>query len=97
MTGDLLRYRDPDPCAPTDLHSPTTIGRGGWQTFTTVFAGNCGAIYAITTDGNLLRYRDPDPCAPADLHSPTTIGRGGWQTFTTVFAGNCGAIYAVTA
>lgn len=48
MTGDLPRYRDPDPCAPTDLHSPTTIGRGGWRAFTTVFAGNCGAIYAVT-------------------------------------------------
>ena len=49
MAGNLLRYRDPDPCAPTDLNTSTTIGVGGWEAFKTVFAGGCGAIYAITT------------------------------------------------
>lgn len=96
MTGNLLRYRDPDPCAPADLRSPRTIGTGGWDAFRTVFAGDCGTIYAITNNDNLLRYPDPDPCTPADLHSPVTIGTGGWDAFRIVFAGGCSAVYAIT-
>jgi len=46
--ADLLRYRDPDACAAADLRSPVTIGRGGWEAFRTVFAGDCGTVYAIT-------------------------------------------------
>jgi hypothetical protein len=48
MSGDLLRYRDRDPCSDADIGGSVTVGHGGWQQFKSVFTGGCDAIYAIT-------------------------------------------------
>jgi len=48
--GKLLGYRHKDPCSTSDIGGPTaTLGSGNWQTYKSVFAGDCGVIYAITT------------------------------------------------
>jgi len=48
MSGNLLRYREPDPGNPADVRGATTIGHGGWAACKLVFTGGCGSIYAIT-------------------------------------------------
>jgi hypothetical protein len=68
----------------------------GWQSFSHVFAGDNGAIYAIKPDGQMLFYRY------AGMHDGSfnwaveqkVIG-SGWQGFSQVFAGDNGAIYGI--
>ena len=69
--GDLLFCRDDSRDGTGDVCKPRMIGRGGWETFHSVFAGADGAIYAISHDGDLLFYRDHTRDGTGDVHGST--------------------------
>jgi hypothetical protein len=91
-SGELLSYGDAG--TPGNVSDPVTVGLGGWQAFTHVFAGRNAAgehaagedrIYAVDQAGQLLSYGDSG--LAGNVSSPTIVGLGGWQAFTHVFAG----------
>jgi hypothetical protein len=98
-TGELLSYGDAGTSG--NVSAPVTVGFGGWQAFTRVFAGaNLGGenrIYAVDGAGQLLSYGDAGTAG--NVSSPIVVGFGGWQAFTHLFAGRNAAgesrIYAV--
>lgn len=108
-SGELLWYRDlarngsNGPTASTgwEVHSGSQIGIG-WNSFSHVFSGGDGIIYAIRPTGELLWYKDiarngtngPNAATGWDANSGNQIGTG-WNDFSHVFSGGGGIIYAV--
>jgi hypothetical protein len=98
-SGELLSYGDAG--TPGNVSDPVTVGFGGWQAFSQLFAGRNAAgedrIYAVDQDGQLLSYGDAG--TPGNVSDPVTVGFGGWQAFSQLFAGRNAAgedrIYAV--
>jgi negative regulator of replication initiation len=86
-SGELLSYGDAG--TPGNVSAPLTVGFGGWQAFTSVFAGTNlrgeNRIYAVDQGGQLLSYGDAG--TPGNVSSPIVVGFGGWQAFKAVFAG----------
>ena len=93
--GRLLRYVDASQTGGGDVSAPQVIGRGGWQQFLHLFAGEGNVIYAVDHEGRLLRYVDASQSGGGDVSSPQVIGQGGWQQFKFLFPGAGNVIYAV--
>ncbi len=97
--GQLLSFADSG--APGNVSSPVVVGVGGWQAFTSVFAGRTVSgeprLYAIDAGGRLLSFTDTGGIG--NVAAPVVVGFGGWQAFLRVFAGTTGAgqhrLYAV--
>jgi hypothetical protein len=73
---------------------PKPAGQG-WESFTKVFPGGEGVIYAIARDGTLVWYRHRgSQDGSAAWEGPKTVGNG-WGNFVHVFGGGDGVIYAI--
>ena len=85
--GQLLSYGDAG--TPGNVSAPVLVGFGGWQDFTSLFAGRNLAgedrIYAVDQNGQLLSYGDTG--TPGNVSAPVVVGFGGWQDFKSLFAG----------
>lgn len=95
ISGRLLFYRDSTQGGTGDVDTPSVIGRGGWEEFTSLFSGGNGIIYAVNNAGQLLFYRDSTQDGTGDVDTPRVIGLGGWTDFKFLFPGGNGIIYAV--
>jgi hypothetical protein len=100
--GELVWYP-----AWTDTSNPPSVGLGrqigdGWASFSHVFAGGEGIIYAVDSAGALRWYRDerrdgsndPDGSTGWDSASGNQIDNG-WLGFAQLLSGGDGVIYAV--
>ena len=108
--GNLHWYKDthrdgtPMTAGHHSLDAPNegaTIGTG-WGSFTQVFSGGNGVLYAIDRDGNLRWYkdthRDGTPVTAGGAPSFDASNNGavigiGWNMFTTVFSTGNGVIF----
>lgn len=72
------------------------VGDGGWQQYTTVFAGGDKTLYAIRPDGTLYWYRhDGQADGTQQWTGKNLVGLGGWQKYISVFSGGGNIIYAI--
>ncbi|MFZ4699416.1 MAG: tachylectin-related carbohydrate-binding protein [Candidatus Methylumidiphilus sp.] len=100
--GDLRWYRHDGRFTGTAVWGVnvggTTVGVG-WGSFTKVFSGGDGVIYAIQADGILRWYRHTGWLTGANTWaagSGAQIGTG-WNSFSKVFSGDDGVIYGIQA
>lgn len=104
-TGGLMWYRHEGVADGTaNWKGPKKVGTG-WASFSTVFAGGDGVVYAIQEEsrdvrtgqrtGGLMWFRHEGRTGGTpDWSGPKNIGHR-WSSFAKVFSGGDGVIYAI--
>jgi hypothetical protein len=72
------------------------VGKGGWQSYKSVFATSDGVMYAVDNNGNLYWYKHEGwQTGDGKLGAGKLVGEGGWQQYANVFATSDGVMFAV--
>lgn len=101
--GDLWWFKDQANDGSRDwaVNSGNVISGGwNWGLFPSVFAGDGGIIYAITSGGDLLWFKDQANDGTPDWapRSGSLIsGNWNWYEFQSVFASSGGVLYSITS